>query len=184
MKFGIREVLFLVVMAGLLACSYFLVLKKADEKRLALEAQIGARQKALADLDRATAGIADVGHKVEELQQAITFFESKLPQEREIDKVLKEVWQMAEANALTTKTIKTAKAQRSASYSEQPIEMSLSGNFDGFYSYLLQLERLPRLTRVSTMMLEKISGRDGEMEAKLTLSVFFEPDTAATASAR
>jgi hypothetical protein len=38
-----------------------------------------------------------------------------------------------------------------------------------------QLERLPRLTRVEAMSLEKISGREGEMQAKLTLSIFFEP---------
>ena len=52
----------------------------------------------------------DVNHKIAELQQAIQFFESKLPQEKEMDTILKEVWQIAEANSLQTKTIKTGKS--------------------------------------------------------------------------
>jgi hypothetical protein len=64
--------------------------------------------------------------------------------------------------------------------------MNLSGDFNGFYEFMLQLERLPRLTRVQTMTLDKISGQEGVMEAKVTMSIFFEPETGAnsTASAR
>ena len=186
MKFGIREIIFVVVLLGLLGCSYFLVLTKAQQNVQARERIIEEKQKALADLEKATAGVADVDRKVEELQEAIKFFEKKLPQEREMDLILKEVWQMAEQNKLTTKTIRTMKSQRGAAYSEQPIEMNLSGDFNGFYEFMLQLERLPRLTRVQTMTLDKISGLEGAMEAKVTMSIFFEPETGAnsTASAR
>ena len=185
MKFGIREILFVVVMLGLLACSYFLVLTKAQQKVQAQERKIEERQKALADLDKATAGVSDVDRKVEELQEAIKFFEKKLPQEREMDLILKEVWQMAEQNKLTTKTIRTMKSVRGAAYSEQPIEMNLSGDFAGFYEFMLQLERLPRLTRVLNLSLDKMNGQEGAMEAKVMLSIFFEPETGMnTASAR
>ena len=179
MKFGIRELVFVVVMLGLLGCSYFLVLTKAQQKVQAQERKIEEKQKALADLERATAGVSDVDRKVEELQEAIKFFEKKLPQEREMDLILKEVWQMAEQNRLATKTIRTMKSQRGAAYSEQPIEMNLSGDFAGFYEFMLQLERLPRLTRVNNMTLDKISAQEGSMEAKVTLSIFFEPETGA-----
>ena len=182
MKFGIREILFVVVMLGLLACSYFLVLTKAQQKVQTQERKIEEKQKALADLERATAGVADVDRKVEELQEAIKFFEKKLPQEREMDLILKEVWQMAEQNRLATKTIRTMKSQRGAAYSEQPIEMNLSGDFPGFYEFMLHLERLPRLTRIQNMSLDKINGQEGAMEAKVTMSIFFEPETGANYS--
>jgi type IV pilus assembly protein PilO len=177
MKFGIRELAFVAVMIGLLACSYFLVLTKAQQRVQMKERRIEEKQKALADLERATAGVADVDRKVEELQEAIKFFEKKLPQEREMDLILKEVWQMAEQNRLATKTIRTMKSVRGTAYSEQPIEMNLSGDFGGFYEFMLQLERLPRLTRVQSMQLEKMNGQEGTMEAKVTLSIFFEPET-------
>ena len=71
MKFGIREIIFVVVLLGLLGCSYFLVLTKAQQKVQAQERKIEEKQKALSDLERATAGVSDVDRKVEELQEAI-----------------------------------------------------------------------------------------------------------------
>ena len=180
MKFGIREIVFVVVMLGLLLSTNYFVFSKANAKKQDLLTEIRSRQSALSNLQQATAGIDDLNHKIDDLQKAITFFESKLPQEREVDKILKEVWQMAEANSLQTKTIKTLKTDRGPNYSEQPIEMSLAGDFNGFYSFLLQLEKLPRITRVTSMNLEKINDRDGEMQAQMTLSIFFEPDGGST----
>ena len=178
MKIGFREIIFLTLMAALLVVA-FLFFKKTDAKRQALLGDIRNQQAALTNLRTATAGIADLGKKLDELQQAITFFESKLPQEKEMDKILKEVWQMAEANNLQTKTIRTLKSERGSNFSEQPIQLSLSGDFNGFYAFLLQLEKLPRLTRLTDMKLEKINERDGEMTAQMTMSIFFEPDSVA-----
>jgi type IV pilus assembly protein PilO len=183
MRFGFREVIFIALMLGLLAIS-FMFFRKTDEKRASILSEIQNEQTALNNLHTATAGISDLNKKIEDLEQAISFFESKLPQEKEMDKILKEVWQMAEANNLQTKTVKTLRSERAANYSEQPIEMTLSGDFNGFYAFLLQLEKLPRLTRVTRMNLTKISDREGEMTAQVTLSIFFEPDTSsATAGA-
>src|SRR5437667_5777094 len=182
MKFGIREIIFVLVMLALLGSTNYFVFSKSNKRKAERLAEIHARQTALGNLQQATAGIEDLNHKIDELQKAITFFESKLPQEKEVDKILKEVWQMAEANQLTTKTIKTLKSQRGPSYSEQPIQMSLSGDFNGSYPSLLQLEKLPRITRVTQMNLQKISDRDGAMQAQMTLSIFFEPDTGAVAN--
>ena len=65
----------------------------------------------------------------------------------------------------------------SATHSEGSI-LFVSGDFkDSFYAFMLQLEQLPRLTRVSKMDLKKISERNGQMEAQVTLSIFFEPET-------
>lgn len=100
-----------------------------------------------------------------------------------MDQILKEVWEMAEKNRLTTKTIRTMKSQKGAAYSEQPIELNIAGDFKGFYDFLLQLERLPRLTRVSQLSLEKMLNTEGQMEAKMTMSIFFEPENAGNATA-
>jgi Tfp pilus assembly protein PilO len=178
MKFGVREIIFAAVMVGLLASSKFLVFDKSNAKRDGLKAEIDRKQKALADLDRATVGIEDVKVKIDELQKAITFFENKLPQKRQVETILQEVWQLAEANALKAKKIQTLKNQKGGGggASEQLIELGLSGDFYGFYAFMQRLERLPRLTRVSKMSLTKINDRDGEMEATLTLSIFYEPE--------
>jgi type IV pilus assembly protein PilO len=176
MRFGFRELIFIALIIGLATASGF-VLKKSVDKKDRLAKEVESRKKELNDLKQATAGIEDVGRKTAELKQAIQFFESKLPQEKEIDKILKEVWQTAEANALQIRTVKTLRAEKAANYSEQPIEMTLAGDFNGFYSFLLQLEKLPRITRITQMNLSKMSEREGMMQARLTISIFFEPDT-------
>ena len=183
MKFGIRELILVSAMVALLICSYFFVFAPSTKKREGLKSEMESRRQALVNLKQATSGIDDLGKKIEELQQAISFFEKKLPQEKEVDKILKEVWQMAEANSLQTKTVKTLKSERGPNYSEQPIQMTLAGDFNGFYAFLLQLEKLPRITRVSQMELEKINERDGEMIATMTLSIFFEPDNSGMTAA-
>jgi type IV pilus assembly protein PilO len=178
MRFGFRELIFVIAMFGLLGSSYLLVFQKSAAKRAQLQADYEAKQRALANLSHATAGVENLGAKIDELQKAIAFFESKLPKEKEVDIILREIWQMAEANSLQTRTVKTPRSERATGYSEQTIQMSLSGDFRGFYSFLLALEKLPRITRVTTMELKKIDQQDGAMTAEVTLSIFFEPDTA------
>lgn len=181
MKFGTRETAFLVVMLGLLAAAYFLGFSKSDASRLEKQAKIDAKLLALGELQQATANVQDVDAKIEELRKATNFFERKLPQAHEMDRVLKQVWKMAEKNGLQTRTVKTMKFEQRNGYREQPIDVTLSGDFTGFYEFLLQLEALPRLTRVSQMALTKITDRDGEMQAQMTLSIFFDPKTEADA---
>ena len=177
MKIGLRELMFLVLMMGLLACSYLFVFKPAHEKRLTRQADTAAKKKQLADLKQSTAGIDDLERKITELEEAIKFFESKLPQEKEVDKILSEVTRMAEANNLQTRTIKTLKPERSAGYSELPIQISLQGEFKpGFYQFLQQLEKLSRITKIGQMKLDKIQTQDGYMQAQMTLSIFFESE--------
>jgi Tfp pilus assembly protein PilO len=177
MKLGIREIALVAVLVAMLAGSYFFIFKSADAKRKALVAETQQEQQTLDTVRQATAGMDDLNRQIAEMQKQIAFFQSRLPAEREVDKILKEVWQMAGANNLSTQTVKTLSSQRNASYSEQPIEMSLAGNFDGFYSFLQQLERLDRITRITTMKLKRIDNDNGKMEADLTLSIFFTPSS-------
>jgi Tfp pilus assembly protein PilO len=185
MKLGLRELAFVVAMIGLLAASYFVVFTKQDAKRRAKLEQRDAKLTALHEMDRASASVQDVDNKIRDLQKAIDYFESRLPQAKEMDKVLAEVWQLTESNGLRTQTVKTPASQRMNGFREQTVELNLAGEFTGFYEFMLKLEQLPRLTRVSKMNLTKITDKDGEMQAALTMSIFFEPETeSAVSSAR
>ena len=175
MKFGVRELMFVCVLLGIGGWTWN-AYQKRDQERKDLNADTAKIRTELVSLKTATAGIEDLGRKIDDLQKAIDFFESKLPQEQEMDKILTEVSQMADANALTTRTVKTLKSEKTANYREQPIQMSISGDFNGFYSFLLQLEKLARITRVTQMNLQKIDEHDGQMQAQMTLSIFFEPE--------
>src|SRR5438105_1613271 len=100
MKFGLQQIVFVLAMLGLLAGSYFFIFQKDQERRALKEQDMATKKRALADLEHSTAGINDLDRKLAELQQAIAFFESKLPAEKEIDKILQDIWEKAKANSL------------------------------------------------------------------------------------
>jgi type IV pilus assembly protein PilO len=187
MKLGIREILFFIVMLGVLGSAYFFVFSKANDKRKALEADTLIKQRDLDNVHNATSGVNDRARKITELESAIKFFNSKLPAQREVDTILQQVAQTSQAAGLVTQTVKPSKSEANAHYSEEPIELTLTGSFEGFYQFLIDLEKLPRLTRVLQMKLSKINDHEGKMTAHLTLSIYFVPDTTgdgATAAAQ
>jgi type IV pilus assembly protein PilO len=181
MKIGVREIIFITVLFGVLGAAYFVIFQKANAHRQVVAADTQLKRQKLADLQTATAGISDLNHKIDELQRAIDFFQSKLPQQREVETILNEVTQISQMNGLKSKTFRTLNGEITPNYAELPIDLKLSGDFTGFYSFLLQVEKLPRLTRVTHMKLEKINEHDGQMTASVTLSIFYEPDQIASA---
>jgi type IV pilus assembly protein PilO len=187
MKLGIREILFFMVMLGVLGSAYFFIFSKANAKREAWEADALAKQRDLSNLKTVTAGISDVSRKINDLEAAIKIFDGKLPQARDVDMILQQVSQISQSCGLVTRTVRPDRSITTANYSEEPITLSLTGSFEGFYQFLLNLEKLPRLTRVTKMNLTKINDTEGQMTAELTLSIYFNPDTdgpGASASAR
>jgi len=86
--FGLNFAPLIGVMVGLLVSTWVFVFKKASARREAKLAEIAQMDKALGNLHKATAGIDDLNRKISELQKAIDFFASKLPQAKEMDKVL------------------------------------------------------------------------------------------------
>jgi type IV pilus assembly protein PilO len=174
MRIGIRELIFLSVVMGIMGGAYFFVFKPATEKRARLTTSIRAGQKELSDLRVATANVSDVERKIQELEQAIKFFEDKLPEQRELDTIVRDMSLKAERASLKTEHFKTLKLEKNAGYTELPIELHLSGDFHSFYAFLLELEQLKRITKLKSMKLDKIMDRDGSMQAQMVLSVFFE----------
>ncbi len=175
MKIGTREVVFLTLVVGLIGVS-FGHFKKSREDRCKIDTETANMDRESMALQRIGPGLDELQARIFDLEKAIIFFESKLPPAKGIDSILDDFWKMAEANSLQIKTIKTLRSERLIRYGEQPIELSLRGNFYGFYSFLSQLEKLPRITRLTQMSLQKVPEHEGEMEAHLTLSIFFAPD--------
>ncbi len=181
MKFGIRELIFIALLTAIPIASWWLIFRPQNANAEEMRQQIEAKQSKLRELNRATGTIGDLRKRIAGLEDAMKYFRSKLPSEKEIDKVLQEVWELAESNHLQTKSIRTLNRESRASqagtqgYSEQPISVSLEGNFLGFYSFLQALENQPRIMQVLSMKLTKPpTGPEGYMNAEFTMTIFFE----------
>ena len=176
MRFGIREAIFLVLLLATPIAAYVFLFGPRNAMISEARAEIRQKQEKLQQLEAATGRFQDLDSEIEKLTEAISLFEKKLPAEREVDVILKQVWELAARHGLTPKSIRTDKPVAAASYSELPIRMVIVGDFDGFYSFLLDLEKLRRVTRMPEMALKKSTrNEEGQMQAQLVLSIFFEP---------
>jgi Tfp pilus assembly protein PilO len=148
-----------------------------------IEAQIATKQATIAQMRQATAGIDEMHAKVGDLSRAVALVESNLAPERSLDQLVKDIWQMAEADSLQTQAIQPLNIVQSGNYCEQPVELQLAGDFRAFYAFMLQLEKSPRLMRITHLELHRLPDQNGAMAARMTIGIFYQPETGATASA-
>ena len=184
MRFGFRELVFLVVLLAVPVASWWYVFKPRNAEILQAHREIEVKQAKLDKLREVAKRIDDIGLAIEKGREAVELVEAKLPNREQVEDILENVWQLAKRNHLILKSIKSEKPVPAALYMEQPLRMVVTGRFDGFYQFLLEMENLSRITRVPRMKLERLdssSGPDdleldsGLMTAEFTLSIYFEP---------
>jgi type IV pilus assembly protein PilO len=183
MRFGIREAIFFIVLLAVPAVSLFYVFQPRNVEIQQALKEIALKQERLDQLDRMKERIDDIGLKIEEGKELIGFIEEKLPSEQEVHVILRRVSEMAKQNRQTVKSVKSDKPVPAAMYRELPLKMVMEGEFDGFYQFLLELENLPRITRIHELHLERATASsgpqaadvpEGSMKAEFTLSIYFE----------
>lgn len=175
MRFGIREILFVLILLAI-PCGWFFVLAKPRvEGKLQHAAQMEKVESKIKSVEKATAGIDDVQAEIDKLQNAINHFQSMLPSNREVETLLREVWELAGEHNLNAKSVRPDKIVAAAQYAELPIMMEIVGDFDGFYDFIRDIEKLPRITRMPRIKINRENKEDaGVVKAELTLSIFFE----------
>ena len=182
MKIGLRGILFVALLLAIPVGSWWFVFRPANDQHTKLREEVEAKQEKLNKLNRLVGKVGSLQDEIAALEKAVAFFQSKLPKEKEIDKVLRGTWQLAERNRLVTKSIRTvnqtseaARMFASGSQYEQPIHIELTGNFAGFYTFLQALEDQARIMRISRMELARpTGGKKGHIEASLDMYVFFD----------
>lgn len=175
MKLGLREIIFMLLLGALPLSAKFWIFDPANKHIKEQQQAIKDNRQKLNDCQDALILIEDLNAELKRHEEAVAFFESKLPGEHEIHKVLEQVTRIARDHKLETKLFKTLGAKPFARYSEQPIRMEIYGDFDAYYEFLLDVERMPRITKIMEMNLEdKDKNNDGMMNACFTLSIFFD----------
>jgi len=174
MNSNIRKIIFFVMVLGVSLIAYQYMIKPANEHLATTKMRVDKTLGKLKEFEKATAAAEDLSKQLEELKEAIKFFESKLPPTSEIHNVLKNVTVIAQKQGLVPKAIKTLKIKDNCGYVEQPLEMKLVGNFNSFYSFILELEKLPRIMKVRELKIEKEKDADGQVTANMVVSIFFQ----------
>jgi type IV pilus assembly protein PilO len=174
MTSGSRKIIFFVLLMALAYVSYAYMIKPANQHLAKEKIKVNAKRAKLLELRKATAAAIDLTKQLEKVEEAIAVFESKLPPRSEIHKVLENITKIAQRHGLVPKTIRTLQVKSNRGYIEQPLHMELHGNFNSYYSFLLELERLDRITKIRELSLKKKAKTEGETAATFVVSIFFQ----------
>jgi type IV pilus assembly protein PilO len=174
MKSNLIKAVFFVLLVGLVYVSHILMIKPANADLGRQKVKVAESIDKLRQLKSAPAAIEDLRKQLAELEDGIKLLESRLPDESEIYTVLENVTVIALQQGLTPKTIRTLRPKNNNGYIEQPIKMELHGDFKSYYSFLLSLEKLDRITKIREMMIKKDTNEDGLMKASFVISIFFQ----------
>lgn len=173
MTSSIRYLIFFILIVAMGYVSWNYMIKPAnedlDQKRIDME----AKRNKLDELEKASAAAEGLADQLKEIELAIEAFESKLPPSSEIHTVLENVTLIAQRHGLTPKSIRTQNNKNNRGYIEQPLEMELDGNFNSYYAFLLELEKLDRITKLRELNVKKTE-REGQTEATFVMSIFFQ----------
>ena len=153
------------------------MIKPANKHLAESKSRVEAKMAKLAEFEKATEAAEGLTKQLEQLQEAIVFFESRLPPKSQIHEVLEQVTVIAQKEGLKPKTIRTLSKKNNSGYIEQPLRMELVGNFKAFYSFLLELEKLPRIMKIRELKLDKQSNDEGQIAADFIVSIFFQNET-------
>jgi type IV pilus assembly protein PilO len=153
------------------------MIKPANARFAEQKARVDQKRMKLSEFEHATSAAEGLTKQLEQLEQAVTFFESRLPSTSEIDKVLRDVTVISEEQGLKPKTIKTLKRKDNSGYVEQPLNMELVGDFNSFYSFLLEIEKLPRIMKIRQLELSKNEKTEGKIDTNFVVSIFFQNNT-------
>jgi type IV pilus assembly protein PilO len=174
MTSGIRKAVFFVLLVGVAVVGYQFMIKPANKRLADSKVRVETKLRKLAEFEKATAAAEGLNKQLEQLQEAIEFFESKLPPTSQIHEVLGQVTVIAQKQGLKPKTIRTLNKKDNSGYVEQPLKMELEGDFNSFYSFLLELEKLPRIMKIRELSLDKQVTDEGEIAADFIVSIFFQ----------
>ena len=171
MNSSLRKTLFTILLFGITIIAYQFMIKPANRSLAEQKARVQAKS---AKFEQIIATAKDLNKQLVQLQDAIDFFESKLPPKSQTHKILEQVTIIAQNKGLKPKTIRTMKKKDNSGYIEQPLKMEWVGNFNSFYSFLLELEKLPRIMKIRELELKKQINGEGEITTNFIVGIFFQ----------
>ena len=177
MTSSFRKIVFSGLLFGVSIAGYQYMIKPANKNLADTKGRLETKLSQLGKFGKAATAAEDLTKQLEELEEAIKFFENKLPPTSQIHEVLEQVTVIAQKQGLKSKTFRTLRQKNNSGYVEQPLRMELVGNFSSFYSFLLELEKLPRIIKIRELKLDKKVINEGQISADFILSIFFQNKT-------
>jgi len=156
----------------LLIIFYFLWVSDMMAQIDKLQAQISRTEIEIINQKKILADGPKLLGRIKELEQKLQTMVASLPEQKEIEGLLKQITDLLSESNLVSKRFAPGKEQINEElfYATIPIQLNVRGDYQKQGSFLLSLNDLPRIVNVPTIKLIKagsLSGREGDLAKKL-----------------
>ncbi|MFA6133708.1 MAG: type 4a pilus biogenesis protein PilO [Phycisphaerae bacterium] len=161
-------------LAGSVAVVSLLAVYRPQNAKLeGLRTEIATKRLAL-DADRNKAAVVpDLMRRVQSLKNRYKDFDRKLPKSKELGGFLQEISGIQRESALSDGLMETGSPTSEDLFNTMPIQMKFKGSYLALASFLKNIERMQRLTRVQRLMILTPREDNKPMEFELFMNIYF-----------
>lgn len=140
----------------------------------ALSADVVRLQQSISTKKALVADIEKIKRERAELQEKYTKILERLPEEKEIPRLLRQVATEASRSGLEVALFKQKDPLDQELYREIPVELSVSGAYQNLRAFLNQISQIPRIVNVGELHAKTVENPDGRnaITASLITTVF------------
>jgi type IV pilus assembly protein PilO len=175
------------IASGITAANYFLVVQPELDQLQRQEAVLRGLEDDLTQKQAIANNLAQFKHEKEILERRLQQALTELPNEANIDELIRSLAEIGQKAGLTINDIAPQPEQKQSFYASIPIVMAVTGNYHEIGVFLDALSKLPRIVNVTNIKMgtPKMSGEKLVVQASYVATTFrFLPETqTATATA-
>jgi Tfp pilus assembly protein PilO len=139
----------------------------------ALQGQIQSKTREVEENQNKARNLPLLALEVQELETRVRDYDRQFPKQAEIGDFIKDITRVSQQLALRDWKYQPLAPRRGDSYFELPIQMNFQGDFLNVYSFLTEVEHLPRLTRVRKLAIKSKDIKTGLVEVEIGLNIYF-----------
>jgi Tfp pilus assembly protein PilO len=112
-----------------------------------------------------------IAEEISLIQNNLEEFDRQLPDEKRIYDLLVEIDNLAQRNSVQLEGITPGKLEKGTLYSRVPLAISANSKFRDFYTFLFQLENIPRITMTEGLRVTSLL-KENRCKIEMDLTVF------------
>jgi Tfp pilus assembly protein PilO len=178
----LRQIAFFAVLMAVPLGAWAFVFRPRNAEIAMARADVDLRLIQLEELREVETINEDLEQTLEQLNSALMDLRARIPDAAGIEDILRRIAEITQENQLVVRSFKREKTVESAHYVEMPLKTVIEGSFEGIHRFLVDLERMPRITRILDMKIENPNigkmtrGNDqiaeGDVRAEMTITIY------------
>ena len=167
------DILFLVMIVVVLAGAYFAIFHRGITRYFYLKTQEKILRKSLESTETIDKTLRGFQKEIKIVQKKLNEFNKKLPKEKNIDEILKQITRASSRTGVHLGLIEPQEIMEGEMYKRFPVKLYLQGGFKNCFHFFSQLESLPRILQLENLTMQS-NEKSGKLEIEMLLSAFIQ----------